>query len=252
MSSSEQVKHTESQSAANRVKDLKAKLLSRQQTHDIRQADSTSSTPKSDIVNVPVSKDVVRINPASKPANGDAAATTRPLSVDDIVNASVQSKLDLSEDRALGGLVKSVMLYTSDGSICLDTVQKAFEAYSAKELNTWIYLEQAVANALDSVGSARDLLNASNEDLKSLFPDLQKFVKQASLTKRRRFEYNEKSTEILKVNSKEEAGHKFRDLSAGLDALRESNHKLARTIEYRRQQLEPLVYWTKVLETGRF
>jgi hypothetical protein len=252
MSSSEQANNKSSQSSTNRVRDLKARLLSKQQKPEIRDPDSVSSSPKSIAANITTSKDNMRTNSSSNNTNPHHSATSSTPSTDDIVNASIQSKLDLGEDRVLCSLVKSVMLYLYDGSIGSDTVQKAFEAYSAKELITWNCLEEQIIAALDSLGSARDLLDSSNEDLKRQFPDFQKFVTYASLTKRHRLEYNEKASEILQVNSKEEAGERYREISEVLDALRQSNHRLAKTIEYRNQQLEPLVYWTRVLQTGRF
>ena len=144
------------------------------------------------------------------------------------------------------------MLYVFDGSTTLDAVDRALETYIAKDVHSASLERGMIESAVESICSARNSLEESNRELSNRFPEFQHLVSNAHLNKKRRLEYNDKASDILAVVSKELSQTRLREMSEILDTLRQSNRKLARTIEYRRRQIEPLMYWATVLETGQF
>jgi len=241
-----------SQSATNRVKDLKAKLLGKQRTQPENPESSPIDSVKGDFTHGAAMNPAVRSNPGPVRTTESTQSITSAMNREQLVNLAIASKMDLAEDRAFSSLVKSVMLYVFDGSTGLEEVERAVDAYIAKDVALAALETNMVEIAMDAVNSARVSLEESNRDLAVRFPEFYQLVSDASTNKRRRLEYNEKATGILAIESREQSQARLQEMSEVLDALRQSNRKLARTIEYRRQQMEPLVYWTNVLETGRF
>lgn len=241
-----------SQSATNRVKDLKAKLLNKQQKPESNASTTVENASQPSVSSGGMANHAVPPKARSRQPPDNSQSVHSSINREHLVNFGVSAKLELNEDRALASLVKSVMHYVFDDTTGLDAVGRSLDTYIAKEL-ALVNLEGCVLqSAVDSIKSARETIDESNRDLISRFPEFHNLVSDASINKRRRLEYNEKALEILGVDSKEQSRSRVRRIEEILNELRHSNRKLARTIEYRKRQMEPLTYWAKVLESGHF
>ena len=235
-------------SATNRVKDLKAKLLGRQSKLD----SSPDGTPRnSGPTKAQTEASDSRVNGVTSQMTSSKSSTNNPAQQDIVVNSALNTKFDLAEDRALSSLVRCVMQYVFGGSGDLESIERAMELYNVRELSNAMVLGGMLEGALQSIESFSMSLEQSNEELVARFPEFMQLLSQASTSKRRRFEYNESSKTVLTVQSKDESSRKLDEMAKLISSLKESNIRLARTIEYRQKQLEPLLYWAKVLETGR-
>lgn len=168
---------------------------------------------------------------------------------------SIQAKIDLADDRPLLLLGKAVskFLTTNAGSEASELVAVAKESiqnYELRELEVWETQMKGIVSELaritDEIQNSQSAFGDSEYDQSIL----REKVNTAYKGKRARVEFNSVASQINELPSRTQSEQQVVELEQIIATLQSQNDHQLRIVEYRRQQMEPIIFWANILRTG--
>jgi hypothetical protein len=171
--------------------------------------------------------------------------------MDALVNAGINAKLDLAEDKAFTNLARKVTSFISDPSLGTEGIDTALSYYIIREIQQAMLQSRNNISLLELLESQIQSVLDATESVQSNQRAFMNAVEEAHNYKKQRIDYNTISGEILDLKSREESLTEIENIEDGITQLQKENDRIARLTEYRRRQLQPIMDWARCLETGQ-
>lgn len=239
--------------ASNRVRDLKAQILS-------DRSSSTEAVPvpfETTASVIPSNSLDIRLRPPPLTSSGlsqrRAGIISQATRIELSTNSGIQSKLDLNEDRSLSALFRlTLQLLASDtvGDLAsVQTLRESIHHYVCRELHSASCQFESMRSLSASIDSLADGIQRqvlSTDDMSQF----RRPVEEARRKRARKDEYNLLSGEIQSRACKDISSAAVAGLHQNLEALEAANNRLIRQCELRRRQVLEIDKWVGSLETG--
>lgn len=168
---------------------------------------------------------------------------------------SIQAKTDLADDRPILLVGKSISRFNqgtaaADALESIRLVNEALDNYELRELTLWENQYSSVLEDLKKISDElREFRNIVDAPLEQ-FVQYRDKVRTAHQGKLSRLEFEAVAGEINKTDSRDVCQSMIKDLEETIESLLLRSEHHLRVMEYRQQQMEPIIFWANVLRSG--